>query len=207
MKNLLFIFFLALPLTNLYAQDITDDGKDISIELTGGITWVETDFNINIEKKGTVVFIKYRMREDIDPKTLKSDSIFNRLKTKYNLGTSEEKKILAEKLVKMMHQHRITYQDSIMVNTDHYMAYKPFLKYLANANEEAFNGGPFVVFDAAFIVCKITYQGKTKKIVKSTPLSIDSPLLYAFLKETLKIGDKAQLKSVSKIEEVFEYLF
>jgi hypothetical protein len=199
MKNLLFILFLVLPLTNLYAQDITDDGKDISIELTGGRTWAETDFKINIEKKGTVVFIKYRMREDIDRKSIKSDSILNKLKTEYNnLGTGEVKKALAEKLLNRMHQHRTTYQDSMVVNTERYMTYKPFLKYLANVDEQAFNGGTNIMIDGDFLLCKITHDGKTIKISKSAPLSMDSPCFMHFLKKRSKLAIKQRLKHLQK---------
>jgi hypothetical protein len=210
MKNLLLIFLLALPLTRLHAQGIIDDGKDISVEIVGGKTWEETDFHINIQKKGSSVFIRYETRGRFDFPGMNKDTLYQTLTAKYKNAApnSHEREALSDKLLKIMHQHRPTFQDSIAVDIERYLMYKPLIKYIARADEKAFDGGyPDGVMDMDFLHCKITYQDKTRTFDKNAPLSISSPLLYTFLKETLKIGKKAGLKAPSKIDEVFEYLF
>jgi len=210
MKNLLLVLLLSLPIASLYAQDLTDDGKDISIKLTGGKEWDNTKFYIDIEKKGQSVFIKYSIKEEFNFVEIHKDSTYKHLKSKYEQATSksEEKQTLEAKILKKMDQYRPTYQDSITVNVERYMVYKPILKHLALANKKMFDGGyPDGLFDGDFMVCDITYNGHTRRFIKDAPLSLSSPLLYTFLKETLKIGREAQCKSVLVIDKDFEYMF
>ncbi|TSJ42858.1 hypothetical protein FO440_01335 [Mucilaginibacter corticis] len=210
MKKLLLVFLLALPIASLHAQNLTDDGKDISIKLTGGKTWDDTKFQIDIEKKGQSVFIKYSIKEKFDFAEIDKDSVYQALKVNYQnaIPKSEEKQMLNARLLKKMDQYRHSYQDSITVNIEHYMVYKPILKHLALANKKMFEGGyPDGLFDGDFLFCDITYNGHARRLIKDSPLSLSSPLLYTFLKETLKIGRESQCKSVLVIDKDFEYMF
>lgn len=210
MKKLLFLFLLALPITHIFVQDLTDDGKNISIKLTGGTAWKETKFYIDIDKKGQSVFIKYSINEEFDFTEMRKDSVYQSLMAKYKtlVFRSKEQQMLSAILSKKMDEYRKSYQDSITVNVERYMAYKPLLKHLALANKKMFDGGyPDGLFDGDFLFCEVTYNGRTRKFIKDSPLSISSPLLYTFLKETLKIGREAQCKSVLVIDKGFEYIF
>ncbi|MFD2147849.1 hypothetical protein [Mucilaginibacter antarcticus] len=80
-----------------------------------------------------------------------------------------------------------------MVKSEPFEKYSSLLNYVANAKGKSFDGGPNYVMDGDFILCKITYQGKTRQISKSSPLSLDSPLLYSLFNETLQIGAETEV--------------
>jgi hypothetical protein len=205
MKKLL-LFLLLLPLAKLNAQDIIN--TDIAIELIGGSSWGGPDFRIIIEQKGKLAHINYRLREDYNVIAARNDSSYKLLQAKYDIAADMNKKrVLSEKMMTILEQKRTSYQDSVIVKLEPTKNYTLLLNYIASANETAFDGGHNTMIDADFLIYKITYKGKTKKNIKSTPLSVDSPLLYALLNETLKIGREARFKSVTKIDEVFKYLF
>ena len=178
MKNLLFVFLLALPMAHLYAQGLTDDGKDISIKLTGGKPWDKTEFHIDIEKKGQSVFIKYDIKEEFNFAEIRKDSIYQKLMAKYKNVSfkSKEQQILSAMLLKKMDQYRPTYQDSITVDIKRYMMYKPLLNNLAVANKKLFDGNyPVGMFDFDFLFCDITYNGRTRRFDKMRPYPYPAP--------------------------------
>ncbi len=201
MKKLLLTFILLLPLANLYAQDL-------SIEMRGTTTWEQTNFQISITQKGTSVTIKYKLKVDADREALRKDSAAKALPAKYkNARTDpkEEQKLVLE-FAKISERYRKSYQDSLTVDIEQQPKYKKLLTYITNANHAMFHGGVNLTSDQDELYCTITFKDKVISFEKIAPLAVTSPLLYALIRETLRLGEEAGTKSALKIGEVFKYL-
>lgn len=209
MKNLLLIILFSILLTNLKAQDADKAGDGIIIDLQGDNTWVETNFNITIKQKGSDILIRYAIKEGFDRPSVNKDSIIKALRAKYKDSRTNPE--VEKKLIKEFEDIRkrsiVFYKDSIIVTQDISLDYKLLLKFIADADAKKFEGGPFSIMDSGTLSYKVTNGAKTINIEKSAPLSLTSPLLYTFLKETLIVGRKANSKTALKIDEMFNYFF